>query len=53
MTCWFSFKRVTPARRETFSDPALAAYYTLTLLSPYVVDESRAYLDYLRAKYLR
>jgi len=31
----------------------MAAYYTLTLLSPYVTAESRSYLDYLRSKYLK
>jgi AcrR family transcriptional regulator len=34
------------------ADPGLAAFYTLTLVSPYVSSESRAYLDYLRGKYL-
>ena len=53
-TCWFSFKRLTPAQRPPAYGPAaLAAYYTLTLLSPYVVGESKDYLNYLRAKYLK
>ena len=53
-TCWFSFKRLTPPQRAPMHGPAaLAAYYTLTLLSPYVVGESKDYLNYLRAKYLR
>lgn len=53
-TCWFSFQRLTPAQKTPAYGPAaLAAYYTLTLLSPYVVGESKAYLDYLRAKYLK
>jgi len=52
-TCWFSFKRLMPRRRaKTYGDAALAAYYTLTLLSPYVVGQSRDYLNFLRAKYL-
>lgn len=52
-SCWFSFKRLMPARQPgAYGDAALAAYYTLTLLSPYVVGESRDYLNYLRAKYL-
>lgn len=52
-TCWFSFKRLMPRRRsKTHGDAALAAYYTLALLSPYVVGQSRDYLNYLRAKYL-
>ncbi|CAM5791863.1 TetR/AcrR family transcriptional regulator [Rhizobacter fulvus] len=53
-TCWFSFKRLTPRRTtQPHAEPALAAYYTLTLLSPYVVGEARDYLNYLRSKYLR
>jgi len=53
-TCWFSFKRLTPPQKAPMHGPAaLAAYYTLTLLSPYVVGESKDYLNYLRAKYLR
>jgi AcrR family transcriptional regulator len=54
-TCWFTFKRLTPRRSAAAShaEPALAAYYTLTFLSPYVVGEARDYLNYLRSKYLR
>jgi AcrR family transcriptional regulator len=54
-TCWFSFKRLTPRRKTAavHAEPALAAYYTLTFLSPYVVGEARDYLNYLRSKYLR
>ena len=53
-TCWFSFKRLTPRRTtQSHAEPALAAYYTLTLLSPYAVGEARDYLNYLRSKYLR
>ncbi len=54
-TCWFSFKRLTPRRgaASPHAEPALAAYYTLTFLSPYVVGDARDYLNYLRSKYLR
>jgi hypothetical protein len=55
-TCWFSFKRLAPKRSlgsHAHAEPALAAYYTLTFLSPYVVGEARDYLNYLRSKYLR
>ncbi len=53
-TCWFSFTRLMPGRRPaSHGDAALAAYYTLTLLSPFVVGESRDYLNFLRAKYLK
>ncbi len=52
-TCWFTFKRLTPKRgSQPHAEPALAAYYTLTFLSPYVVGEARGYLNYLRSKYL-
>ncbi|HEX6703438.1 MAG TPA: TetR/AcrR family transcriptional regulator [Albitalea sp.] len=53
-TCWFSFKRLTPRNHTSrHAEAALAAYYTLTILSPYVVGEARDYLNYLRAKYVR
>ncbi len=54
-TCWFSFKRLTPRRSAApaHAEPALAAYYTLTFLAPYVIGEARDYLNYLRSKYLR
>ena len=53
-TCWFSFKRLAPKRGTSpHAEPALAAYTTLTFLSPYVVGEARDYLNYLRSKYLR
>ena len=51
-TCWLSFERMVPGRDMLRADPGLAAFYTLTLFSPYVSAESRAYLDYLRSKYL-
>ncbi len=52
-TCWLSFERLVPGLDASGqADPGLAAYYTLTLVSPYVSSESRAYLDYLRSKYL-
>ncbi len=46
--------RAARAGRDALAqaDPGLAAFYTLTLVSPYVSSESRAYLDYLRGKYL-
>lgn len=51
-TCWLSFERLVPGRALQQADPGMAAFYTLTLLSPYVSRESRAYLEYLRGKYL-
>ena len=52
-TCWFTFKRLTPRAGAGHAEAALAAYYALSVLSPYVVGEARDYLNYLRAKYLR
>ena len=54
-TCWFTFTRLISPRQPAgrHADAALAAYYALTLLSPYVVGEARDSLNYLRAKYLR
>ncbi len=51
-TCWLSFERLIPGRDGRDTDPGLAAFYALTLISPYVSSESRAYLDYLKSKYL-
>ncbi|MDM0051362.1 TetR/AcrR family transcriptional regulator [Variovorax sp. J22R115] len=52
-TCWLSFERLVPGRDALQqADPGFAAFYTLTLIAPYVSRESRAYLDYLRGKYL-
>jgi AcrR family transcriptional regulator len=52
-TCWFSFTRLLPrTSRQDQAGPGFAAYYTLTLLSPYVVGEARDYLNYLKSKYL-
>lgn len=51
-TCWLSFEQLIPGRDGRDSDPGLAAFYALTLVSPYISDESRAYLEYLKSKYL-
>ena len=66
-TCWFSFTRLVPRAPHARADPSaarggerpqpqagpgFAAYYTLTLLSPYVIGEARDYLNFLRGKYL-
>lgn len=48
-TCWFTFARVMPEGED--AGPARAAYQVLSLLSPYLADEERIYLDYLRRKY--
>lgn len=54
LSCWLSFRRLTPSPTSSpQAEAPLAAYYTLTLLSPYVVGQARDYLNYLRSKYLR
>ena len=53
-TCRCSFQRLAPRGKAAADGPAaLAAYDTPTLLSPYVVGESRDCLNDLRAKCLR
>ena len=53
-TSWFTFRRLTPKPvSPAHAEPALAAYYTLAFISPYVIGDARAYLDYLRSKYIR
>ncbi len=51
-TCWLTFERLIPGRADAETDPGLAAFYTLSLIAPYVSRESRGYLDFLRSKYL-
>ena len=53
-SAWLSFERLVSSRGASGeSDTGFAAYYTLSLLSPYVDPTARGYLDYLRAKYIR
>jgi AcrR family transcriptional regulator len=49
VTCWFTFARMLPPTRD--SGPGRAAYQVLSLLSPYLAETERAYVDYLRRKY--
>mgnify|MGYP003693934717 CR=1 FL=1 len=59
--CSSSSRRLAGSRSSASRHPPAASmpkphwlpYYTLTILSPYVVGEARDYLNYLRAKYLR
>jgi AcrR family transcriptional regulator len=54
LSCWYSFNRLSPrVPARSHGDAALAAYWCLSLLEPYVIGEARDYLNYLRAKYLR
>jgi AcrR family transcriptional regulator len=48
-TCWFTFARILPETEDV--GPGRAAYQVLSLLSPFVADTERSYIDYLRQKY--
>jgi AcrR family transcriptional regulator len=48
-TCWFTFARLLPGTVEV--GPGRAAYQVLSLLSPFLADNERVYVDYLRRKY--
>jgi AcrR family transcriptional regulator len=48
-TCWFTFARMLPESEVV--GPGRAAYQVLSLLSPFLADNERAYVDYLRRKY--
>jgi len=49
-TCWFSFARVLPESEDT--GPGRAAYQVLSLLAPYLANDERVYIEYLRRKYI-
>ena len=49
-TCWFTFARMLPETQDT--GPGRAAYQVLSLLSPFLADDARQYMDYLRRKYV-
>jgi AcrR family transcriptional regulator len=50
-TCWHSFAKLALPHAAAPASTGHAAYHTLTLLAPYVSEQGRAYLDYLRNKY--
>jgi AcrR family transcriptional regulator len=52
-TCWLSFANVLPDNASGQPPSALAAYHMLSLLAPYLAEEPRQYLNYLRSKYLK
>ncbi len=52
-TCWSTFTKLVGRKGADTSAPALAAYHVLTLLSPYLADDARHYMNYLRSKYLK
>jgi AcrR family transcriptional regulator len=49
-TCWFTFARMLPPNADT--GPGRAAYQVLSLLAPFLDDDGRQYMDYLRRKYI-
>lgn len=51
-TCWYSFAKLVSREAPLAASPGFAAYQVLSLLTPYVDETSRPYLDYLRTKYL-
>jgi AcrR family transcriptional regulator len=51
-TCWLTFARLVPGEVIRV-DAGHAAYQVLTLLAPYLEPNSRAYLTYLRSKYVK
>lgn len=51
-TCWSTFSRLV-LEGETASAPGYAAYHVLTLMSPYLNEGQRHYMNYLRGKYLK
>src|SRR5450432_222356 len=48
-TCWFTFARLLPETEDV--GPGRAAYQVLSLLSPFLADNERTYVEYLRRKY--
>ncbi len=52
-TCWLTFVRLLPQSDGRSNDAGYAAYQVLTLLTPYVEPQARAYLSYLRSKYVK
>ena len=48
-TCWTTFARLLPEGDDI--GPGHAAYQVLSLLAPFLADNERRYLDYLRNKY--
>ena len=52
-TCWLTFERLLPQSDGGPKGAGYAAYQVLTLLSPYLEPQARAYLTYLRSKYIK
>ncbi len=52
-TCWCTFARLVPLTDPRSMASGLAAYHALALLNPYLAEEPRHYMNYLRGKYLK
>lgn len=52
-TCWCTFVKLIPVQDPEAMAAGLAAYHVLTLLNPYLADDARHYLNYLRGKYIK
>ena len=50
-TCWSTFSRLLQI--ENYATPGYAAYHVLTLMSPYLAEDQRHYMNYLRGKYIK
>jgi AcrR family transcriptional regulator len=48
-TCWYTFAKLMPDGDDV--GPGRAAYQVLSLLTPYLADDERLYVEYLRRKY--
>jgi AcrR family transcriptional regulator len=52
-TCWLTFVRLLQQSGDRSEDAGYAAYQALTLLTPYLEPQARAYLTFLRSKYVK
>lgn len=51
-TCWYTFARLWQVGQPQAYTAGRAAYHVLTLLTPYLAENARLYMTYLRSKYL-
>jgi AcrR family transcriptional regulator len=52
-TCWSTFAGILPRAGGEGDASGRAAYQVLTLLAPYLSDDARLYMKYLRSKYVK
>ena len=52
-TCWGTFAGLLPRGADPAATSGRAAYQVLTLLTPYLSDDARLYMTYLRSKYVK